>query len=573
MKTTPILKLSLVLLFGLLGSAVVLEPACGQKTFPDSDESPFKEEAGAFSELEKGAEREGGSSTRSRRSRTRRESERTNSRESGRTTVRPRSDDFNDDQPFRRPDEDLDDDESSQKVVLNDRYAGWNEASDGLGNRRIGEILRANWVMLGPTGVLEGTVRPVDGAEVAGMTVYLMNQGRLVKTSAVQEDGSFRFNNVRRGAYTLIGWGDRAFFTFGVNVLSYSEDADESTPTYITTLAFQNATTINTDWIRYFTPNVSYRIYGRIRYGETIDDPAELYGVQGLSEYTPEAIASTSVGATPVSLTDDGRLIGRVHQLRSSDGRPVDVRGTKVMLLKRDAVVASTTTDNFGVFELEEVPPGMYGLLAAGVDGVGLTGLEVVNGDSLEITDEGELAEPKGAGEPFDFCLASAETAGWLNHFAIEVAYQRSILAPRPPEPPKRQFGVGEIPSGQTRRAPARCHAKDLSFTEWQQLRCACFEREPINFSGIGTRFSDRIDNAFERTFYPPGNSNGIVGGPSNGSSTGSFGGQQPSAIGFSGQGFSGVPVTNFSDGGGFAPIGGGGGFAPVGGGGGSGTR
>ena len=557
MKTTPILKLSLVLLFGLLGSAILLEPVCGQQTFPDSEESPFKDEPGAFSEMEQGSEEEGRRGTRSRRGRTERtgrEAERTRNREAGRrrTTVRPRSDDFNDDEPFRRPDEDLDEDESSQETIVNDRYAGWNEASDGLGARRIGETLRANWVMLGPTGVLEGTVRPIDGAEVAGMTVYLMNQGRLVKTSAVQEDGSFRFNNVRRGAYSLVGWGDRAFFAFGTNVLSYSEDADESTPTYITTLAFQNATTINTDWIRYFTPNVSYRIYGRMRFDETIDDPAELYGVAGLSDFTPEAIASTSVGATPVSLTDDGRLIGRVHQLRSSDGRPVDVRSTKVMLLKRDAVVASTTTDNYGVFEFEEVPPGQYGLMAAGVDGVGLTGLEVVNDESLEINDDGELAEPSGAGEPFDFCLTSAETAGWLNHYAIEVAYQRSILAPRPPKPPKREFGSGDIPTGNPRRAPARCHARDLTFTEWQQLRCACYERERVDFGGIASRLSDRFDNAFERTFYSSSNTNGIVGG--NGSTSNGAFNNQGVGTGFNPQAFSGAPVTNFSDVGGFAP-------------------
>ena len=82
--------------------------------------------------------------------------------------------------------------------------------------------MRSNWVMVGPTGILEGTVRSIDGAEVPGMTIYLMNKGRLVKTAAVQEDGSFSFNNVRRGAYSLVGWGDKAFFAFGANVLGLS---------------------------------------------------------------------------------------------------------------------------------------------------------------------------------------------------------------------------------------------------------------------------------------------------------------------------------------------------------------
>ncbi len=514
MSTTPHIKFALLLplmvLFGVLGSTAAL----GQ--FPDSEESPFKEDAGAFSEMaEENLDAEQGSARARARARARRRMEGDSDRASTeRRTIRPRSERFNDEGPFRRPSEDLDE-ESSQKTILNDRYAGWREASDGLGDRRIGEGLRSNWVMVGPTGVLQGTVRPIDGAEVPGMTVYLMNKGRLVKTAAVQGDGSFSFNNVRRGAYSLVGWGDKAFFAFGANVLGYSEDADESTPTYITTYAFQNTTTINTDWIRYFTPNVSYRIYGRHIEGEGPDDPEQLFGVEGLSDYQPEAIASTSVGGTPVSLTSDGRLIGRVHQMRSSDGRPIDVRSTKVMLLKRDSVVASTTTDNYGVFEFEQVPPGGYGLLAAGVDGVGLTGLEVVSGDSMEINDEGELADSGEGGEPFDFCLTTAETAGWLNHYAIEVDYQRSILAPRPPEPSKRPWGTGDIPTANTaaRVAPARCHCPDLSFGEWQQLGCACYSSKRLDLAKRVLRITDRIDQAFERTFYPESASNGISGG------------------------------------------------------------
>jgi len=322
MNTTPLVKNSLMLPLVLLLAVVSSSIAMGQ--FPDSDESPFKEDAGAFSEMEDDtADGELGSARARARARARRRMEGESERDSEsreRRTIRPRSEQRNDDGPFRRPPEDLDEDELSQKTILNDRFSGWHEASDGLGERRIGEGLRSNWVMVGPTGVLEGTVRPIDGAEVPGMTVYLMNKGRLVKTAAVQDDGSFAFNNVRRGAYSLVGWGDKAFFAFGANVLGYTEDADESTPTYITTYAFQNATTINTDWIRYFTPNVGYRIYGRHLEGEGPDDPEQLFGVEGLSEYQPEGIPSTSVSGTPVSLTSDGRLIGRIHQMRSSDG-------------------------------------------------------------------------------------------------------------------------------------------------------------------------------------------------------------------------------------------------------------
>ena len=538
MNTTPITKMPLLLPFALLFAILSCSVTLGQ--FPDSAESPFKQEAGAFDELENdAADAQTGSARARARARARRRVENDpDSQSRDRRTIRPRSERRGDDGLFGRPSEDLDEDEASQKTILNDRFSGWREASDGLGERRIGEGLRANWVMVGPTGVLEGTVWPIDGAEVPGMTVYLMNKGRLVKTAAVQDDGSFAFNNVRRGAYSLVGWGDKAFFAFGANVLGYTEDADESTPTYITTYAFQNITTINTDWIRYFTPNVGYRIYGRHLEGEGPDDPEQLFGVEGLSEYQPEAIASTSIGGTPVSLTSDGRLIGRVHQMRSSDGRPIDVRSTKVMLLKRDSVVASTTTDNYGVFEFEQVPPGGYGLLAAGADGVGLTGLEVVSSDSLGINDSGELTNPQDAGEPFDFCLTSAEMAGWLNHYAIEVAYQRSILAPRPPTMQKRPWGPGDIPNTGSNQAPARCSCRDLSFAEWQQLGCASYALSRRRGLGDGVRrITDRIDQAFENTFYANTGGNGITGG------SGQFtGGPSGNGGGFSA---AGIPQTS----------------------------
>ena len=135
MNTTPLIKYSLmlplVLLFAVLSSTATM----GQ--FPNSDESPFKEEAGAFSELEdETADGELGSARARARARARRRSEGSSNRadsDSDRRTIRPRSQRREDDGPFRRPLEDLDEDESSQKTILNDRFSGWHEASDGLG--------------------------------------------------------------------------------------------------------------------------------------------------------------------------------------------------------------------------------------------------------------------------------------------------------------------------------------------------------------------------------------------------------------------------------------------------------
>lgn len=422
--------------------------------------------------------------------------------------------------PVRRPavrpdDDDLgNDDEPEQSIKVKERFAGWRGVG-GVEGKRLSESLRANWVMLDRNGQFYGTVRGIDNADVVGMTVFLMNNGRLVNTAAVQEDGTFVFTNVQRGAYSLVGWSDKAFFAFGANIINDNPAADDTTPTTITCYAFQNETTINTDWIRYFAPNVAYRVFGRYSSGEGENDPQQLYGYDGLTENVVTAQPATSIGGTPVSLDRFGRLLGRVHQMNSISGRPVDLRSTKVMLLKGDDVVGSTTTDNFGVFQFSGLREGGYGLLAVGVDGVGLVGIEVL-GESSTVLDEEGAAED-GEGLPFDFTMISAETVGWLNHYASDVAYRRALLKPRLQNPNELQvvndpvcptclgiMGRNGCPKCGKGRDDAYCQSPCITYEDWVRRGCACKDRGPA-LRRIGDRVresAERFDNRFEEAFY-----------------------------------------------------------------------
>jgi len=410
----------------------------------------------------------------------------------------------------RPSDDDLGDSEPVQSVEVKERFAGWQGAGDIDGNR-LSDTLRANWVMLDRNGQFAGTVRGIDGAEVIGMTIFLMNNGRLVKTAAVQEDGSFVFTNVQRGAYSFVGWGDKAFFAFGLNIINETADADKSTPRRVNCYAFQNETTINTDWIQYYAPNIAYRVFGRYGSEEGEDDPDHLYGFEGLTNNPVMAVPATSVSGTPVALDSRGRLIGRVHQMNSLSGRPVDLRNTKVMLLKGDNVIGSTTTDNFGIFQFSGVRSGGYGLVAVGVDGVGSVGIQVAS-DANVMDAEGNV----GGGEatPFDFTMVSAETVGWLNHYATEVAYRQAILKPRVKMPtgpsvfdPVCPDGGIPGPDGRCPGAGADnpfCRSPCITYGQWVQNGCACQSGKPA-LRRIGDRVRDRVealDQRVEEAFY-----------------------------------------------------------------------
>ena len=335
-----------------------------------------------------------------------------------------------------------------QSNTVNEKYAGWREASDGFDGNRLESTLRANWVMADESGKLAGTIYGIEDADIGKLTIYLLNRGREVTQLQPNEDGTFLFSNIREGVYSLIGWGDNAFFAFGMNVIKYNPAADASVATDLKITATQNETTINTDWIKFFAQEVQFPVYGRYDTGETDSDPARLYGVAGQSLQLPASRPQTSTSSHQIIPAPDGRVIGRVHQMTSSSGRPVDLQGTRIMLLQNDDVYAAVTTDAYGVFEFPELPAGEYSCVAVGQDGLGCIGIYLgeTPADSGEIDDfdddEDDL-ELEGY-TPISFTMIPSDATGWLNNRAIETAYQRVISRPRQNmEMPEQQFGSG----------------------------------------------------------------------------------------------------------------------------------
>ena len=400
--------------------------------------------------------------------------------------------------------------QSDQRVTVNDQFAGWESAAADSSDNRVEKTLRGNWIMVDANGRFDGQVIAGKDAETTNMNVFLMHMGRLVKQTTVDQDGRFVFNNVRQGAYALTGWGERGMFTFGVNILANNPNVtDNIPPNFVTVTAYQNQTTINTDWITHYAPQVGFRVFGKYLEGEGQKNNPALYGALGLFNNPPASSPATSISSHIVGRSDDGHLVGRIHLFNSTSGRPIDLRSTKVLLLESDSVVAATAADSFGVFEFEQVPAGSYGVLAAGVDGVGLIGITV--DDESDDTDT------------IDFTLIPTETVGWLNSYATEVAYSRNASAPRRPNPEANsQGGNGQANDAERCRREyleSACRQKGITFEQWQALGCQCVE----GGGGFGQgRFVqelgktlrqgiDRLDNFSENAFRSDDTTNEIL--------------------------------------------------------------
>ncbi len=348
-----------------------------------------------------------------------------------------------------------------QKVVVREKFAGWREANLLDRNANLGENLRANWIMLTPAGRLGGQVLAASDADSAGIMIYLLNRGKVVNQARADETGAFYFDNVSEGTYSMIGLGPNAFFAFGLNALEYRDSTASKMSQTVSVMAVQNKTSIHLDWIRHFAPVVNFRIFGRFETQEGTDDPAELYGREGLATHGPAAINSTSIAFHSARLAPGGRLVGRIHQMDELNGRPVDVRGMRVMLLQNDDVVTAVSVDNFGVFQLEGVSPGAYALVAVGYDGMACIGVNAIPGSSMPANASRPLdpndpldrlmaeASPEvhTGSDVIDVCLISPDCSGWLNFTANKLAYDRVVNRPIPYVERTEQPFCGDISS------------------------------------------------------------------------------------------------------------------------------
>jgi hypothetical protein len=224
-----------------------------------------------------------------------------------------------------------------QKQLVREKFAGWQEA-DASNETGLGETLRSNWVMLTPAGLLNGRLLPSQSADISNVLISLLHRGQIINQTRTDAEGNFSFNNLVEGSYSLVGFGPNAFFAFGLNILDHRASTAAAMPSELLIRAVQNKNTINLDWIRHFSTSVQFRIFGRFVSREGTEDPKWLYGMEGLPTHGPTAVPATSIQSFPAKLGPNGELVGRVHQLDELNGRPVDVRAMRVMLLQENSV-------------------------------------------------------------------------------------------------------------------------------------------------------------------------------------------------------------------------------------------
>lgn len=252
-----------------------------------------------------------------------------------------------------------------------DLEGGWLQAGpDGLST-----VLRRNCLYVTPDGNTVGRVsliNPVTHQLVPADGVVLTlvdDQGVPQFQAPVDPTGMFRLRNVPAGIWNVIASGPRAFATFAVDVVpieAYQPDQVLGFEiTAVPALEFPALTLLfDKSRARQLQPITSWSLV-------EADDPDQTKAVaRGKQLVIGELDHRATTVAHHVIYTDAaGELWGRMRMLHPETGQSVIPRDCTVYLSQGGEVLHEAKTDKLGIFRLQSVATGIYGLIAEGPSG------------------------------------------------------------------------------------------------------------------------------------------------------------------------------------------------------------
>jgi hypothetical protein len=208
------------------------------------------------------------------------------------------------------------------------------------------------------------------------------------------------------GVYSLIGVGESGFLAFALTVLPPAkssqraanavtvgllQDQSPSVQPVLDVVAYTPPFETLRDIIMRYYPEMELPVVNEQAYrqqlGET-PEPAsyarsagiqDAVGAEGRLRDLLEAMQpATSIKAHKITILPNGILRGRLMGVDPITGRPVRLRDQNVFLIRDNQVIARSVIDADGVFQMQDVQPGVYSWVACGRAGLAALGVNLV---------------------------------------------------------------------------------------------------------------------------------------------------------------------------------------------------
>lgn len=320
---------------------------------------------------------------------------------------------------------------------------------------QLSDKLRAPFVLLSPAGNLKATLRTTTGEGAAGLNVYLMQSGRLVEAGRTDANGEVTIQGVEPGVYSVIAIGEAGVAVFGVSFVPYQDI--EGYPVGFESLVVSAPydfvlKTLDGDY-----PNMRDSTLDETKYVELAKPknegdptPTEFQGLREALRELPKGVGATNIQHHAMLINADKTLWGRIIGIERVTGRPMLIDEMTIYLLSEDGEVASSAdVDKRGVFKLENVEIGNFGLMGSGADGFFITGIQ---------TDQ--VADPAAGIFTNEFLVGAQGNAGTAaispvtNPEDVEGAFRSEsgdgtgLAGPPPTNPPTAGAGGGSAGGG-----------------------------------------------------------------------------------------------------------------------------
>ncbi len=220
----------------------------------------------------------------------------------------------------------------------------------------LNQLFSKQWVRLDSDKAIAGNLVQLaddDKAPVAGLPVYLVKDGEIAYNTKADEKGSFRFENVEIGTYSLVTRTNESIAAFSLAVLDNS-----------------NAHLSSSVEVRVVRP-AGGRVKEILR--SQLLPVASLRTAAPVIEKDPLGESRSFSKSQFVRLDSNGKLSGQLGSVASAK-----MNNMVVHVLRNGEEVARTKADADGKFSVDGLKPGVYGFIAAGSSGFAATSFQLV---------------------------------------------------------------------------------------------------------------------------------------------------------------------------------------------------
>jgi len=232
----------------------------------------------------------------------------------------------------------------------------------------LNQLFNKQWVCLDKDNSISGSLVQLadnDKAPLAGLPIALVRDGEVAHSAIADQTGSFKFENVATGSYSLVTRTNESIAAFSLHVL----DA-------------KNTHLSSSVEVRVVRP-AGGKVKEILR-SQTLPTYAVRVDKQEVSK-DPLGGSRTFSKSQFIRLDSDGRLSGQLGSVLST----TDLSEMVVYVLKNGEEKARANVDSEGKFSFDGLLPGVYGFVAAGSSGFAATSFQLIGNSNALVGADG----------------------------------------------------------------------------------------------------------------------------------------------------------------------------------------